>query len=373
MQEIQSYHVPMLAELAEKGVASPREMEAFLAAVEDLKIHVDTSYKRPEGQYSKVRKMLSAAIKDEQILKLIRTKVKMTKDQYDLANRASAKMVEARNEKQTVFSFEFVTSVVEKVRPCVSFADKFTFLQLACGARKIELLDEGTSEFFAIPDQRRLIHQVGFAKKGPTPETKEITKPLLWIDSWNFLEILQELRDEVRKRGKGSRDVIAKSFSTQLEKLSKFLYPQNVANGHRTGTHLNRAIYANTAYRFRKAPGQSLTKFIKHQLGHDSMGSAANYMNIAIAFAADTPMLGEAALQQKDMDTHGCFFDTPSGQPVFMPYAPIRRLSEEQRKKELQGFVDALTLHNIAITRGNLMKLGFQSSLIKASGVLLRE
>lgn len=369
MEDIRSHFLPRIASLT-VGLGLDEEVgEELKEAVKDLKLHIDKHYKRPEGQYSKVRKLIAEAVAHTPTNEHIRSVIKMSKDEYDLANKALNLVVQMKNCKQTVISSSFVHEVVDKVRPCASFADKFVFLQLASGARKIELLDEGTSVFEEVPYQRRLIKQVGFAKKKDSA-LEFVVKPLLWMDCWDFLRVLGEVREEVKARGKSGRQSIAKSFSTQLQNMCKHLWPQHCCNGYRTGTHLNRAIYANVAYHFRKTPGESLTHFIKHQLGHDSMGSAANYMNVAIAFAEDEQLQGEAGNQEVPQDIKGALFQDQDGEDVFMDYPPVQRISQEARHASIWAHAEKMNKRGVAITRANLMKLGFQSDAIKKSEVL---
>lgn len=373
MEAIRDFFIPQIVDVA--SGKHPDEFDAtwLETTFADLRTHINKHYKRPEGQYSKVRKLISAKVSHPHILKQLRSTVKMTKDQFELANHAAQKMLELKNSNQTVISLEFVNSVVAKVRSCISFADKFVLLQLACGARKVELLDAKTSLFFAVPNQRRLIEQCGFAKKRGDASHGSIVKPLLWVDSDEFLRCLSEIRSQVDERQKLGREAIAKSFSTQLERHCHLLWPQNTMNGYRTGTHLNRAIYANVAYHFRKGPGQSLTKFIKHQLGHDSMGSAANYMNVAIAFADDDLLTQEAEWQQGESLDLGVEFMSNIGATVLIERPRIRHLDTTQRHQELWHYRGILEEKGVAVSRSNLMKLGFQSRFITSSEVLQEE
>ncbi len=373
MEEIKNFYLPKIVAICRDREGDEFDPSWLEETFVELLAHINKHYKRPEGQYSKVRKLIAAEISHPQILQQLRSTVKMTKDQFELANQAAAKVLEIKNSKQTVISLSFVNDIIGKVSPCISFGDKFMLVQLACGARKIELLDENTSVFKAVPNQRRLIEQVGFAKKGATPIVNSIVKPLLWIDSGHFLDCLEKIRVEVRARQKEGREAIAKSFSTQLERHCQFHWPQNVLNGYRTGTHINRAIYANVAYHYRRAAGQSLTKFIKHQLGHDSMGSAANYMNVAIAFADDGLLLEEAKWQEGDYQSLGIDFLTHEGEKVIIHQPPIRHLSEEQRYDELEHYRLLLEEKRVKVSRRALMRLGFQSRLITSSGVLSEE
>lgn len=372
MDRVKEFYIPLIVDIANGKSHDEFDPVWLEETFADLRTHINEHYKRPEGQYSKVRKLISAHISHPQILQQLRASVKMTKDQFELANHAARKVLELKNSRQTVISFLFVNSVVNRVRSCISFADKFVLLQLACGARKVELLDASTSTFVAVPHQRRLIEQRGFAKKRDEV-AHSIVKPLLWIDSDTFLTCLSEIRGEVDKRGKQGREAIAKSFSTQLERHCHLLWPMNPMNGYRTGTHLNRAIYANVAYHFRKGPGQSLTKFIKHQLGHDSMGSAANYMNVAIAFAEDDLLVEEAKWQEGVPVDGGVEFESSTGEQVFIDKPPMRHLDLAQRHQELWNYRALLEERGVEVSRSTLMRLGFQSRLITSSDVLSEE
>lgn len=370
MERIKHYYIPLIVNGCEDLTSEDAIPGSVKYAVETLKEYIDANYKRPEGQYSKIRKMIYDGIAHPATMHFVAATIKMSKNQYDLVNRALSKVVQMKNANQTVLAYTFILAAVNKVRPCITFPEKFIFLQLACGARKIELLDEGTSLFKAIPNQRRLIKQFGFAKKGDASDIKEVTKPLLWIDSWDFLALLEEVREEVRARGKIGRNAIAKSFATQLECFCASLWPQNGANGYRTGTHLNRAIYANVAYHFRKRPGESLTHFIKHQLGHCSMGAAANYMNVSIAFEGDVLLRDEASRQELPFSDGGEIFVGEDGKQVLIEVPPIQKMTEEQRIEQVLYFAERLRAHNVRVSRGNLMRLGLQSGIIRDSGVL---
>ncbi len=178
------------------------------------------------------------------------------------------------------------------------------------------------------------------------------------------------MRETVLARHHTTREAIGKSFSHQLEHLCASIWPQNVSNGYRTGTHLNRAIYANVAYKKYGGPNESLTHFIKERLGHASMGSAANYMNVSIAFPTDEAMLKEAALQSWIVEDRKVGLLARGGEIKMISPPPIRKMQAEDRENEIQAFADLLDSLDVPVTRTNLIALGLQSSFITSSGVL---
>lgn len=345
---------------------APEEVEALL---EELKEYIDHAYKRPEGMYSKIRRLAGERITHPATLQKMREVVRMSKEGY-LAEKMAAKLVlEHRNANQTVFSIQYVREVVERLKAGGSFADRVLLLMLACGARKIEILDRETSMFYPTGNSHT-IAQVGVAKKRKTEKEVWIDKPLLFVDSFDFLVHLSLVRIEVDKRDKESREAIGKTFSHQLEKLSAYHWPQNVANGYRTGTHVNRAVYVNVAYRKLKNKGESLTHFIKEKLGHESMGSAANYMNISISFDAEDELADEAKEQQQmAMGTRVALINK-DGKRVLLPRCAIRKLTRSEREAVAVDFGRLLHTHDIDVTRANLMSLGIQSPVVTSSGVL---
>ncbi len=364
MDEIKTKYIPWLEALHNDDMADlvvAREVESVLRS---LKEHIDKSYKRPEGMYSKVRKAIEDKISHPPTLKLSRGIIKMNKAEYDASAWAMRKVVEMRNAKQTVFSLDYIVGVVEKLRKCVTFADRFCFLQLACGARAVELLDKNTSVFSDV-GQNNIINQRGFAKKRGARANGDVTKPLLWTSAANFLCELQILRDEVGERGHTTRAEIAKSFSSQLVARCKDVWFENAANGQRTGTHINRSIYANVAYKSRGNAGESLTYFIKNVLGHEHMGTAASYMNLAVAYDNETALLQEASRQAEGVWRAAVVLENEEGVGVSVLLPPIRRMTPEQRAESLECHAMELRSLGVPVNRRNLISLGFQSKAIR--------
>lgn len=369
MEDIKTKFIPWLEALNQDNTEDPliaREIEVVL---ENLKDHIDTNYKRPEGMYSKVRKMIGDVLVNSETIRKARQIIKMSKADYEASTAAARKVLEWKNARQTIFALDYICQVVGALRKCSTFADRFVFLQLACGARGVELLDRHTSRFF-VTENSIMIGQEGFAKKRGTTRTDTIVKPLLWTSPSKFMEQLQLLREEVENRGHSTRKDIAKSFSGQLTALSKHWWYQHTANGHNTGTHINRAIYANVAYKERGQPNQSLTHFVKHVLGHDTMGSAANYTNIAVAFPGESRLLCEAKAQEDLYSRESVAFKNTEGDYVSICKPPIRRMTKDERAASILFYAHQLQGSGVLVNRSNLIALGFQSKAIR-KGMLL--
>jgi len=365
MEEIKTKFMPWLEALHKDATTEIQIREEITSVLYELKAHIDRSYKRPEGMYSKIRKLIGDTIKDPETIRRARAVIKMSKEEYEASAAALRKVVEIKNRKQTVFSLKHVSDVVASVRKCTTFGDRFVFLQLACGARGVELLDANTSKFSATGVSSLLIRQDGFAKKKGSSKIQAIYKPLLWTSPANFLSELALLREDVACRDHQTRKDIAKSFSGQLSAFCKHLWFQHVANGHRTGTHLNRAIYANVAYKHYGDAGESLTHFVKRALGHDTMGSAANYMNINVAFPGEEKLIREAARQEDDIDRASVAFRDKDGHTVSIAKPPIRRMTKEERGEQIEQYAQKLRVANVTVNRSNLVALGFQSKAIR--------
>lgn len=368
MELIQHYYLPRLVgatETLSQDSPVPDSLQLHLVSLKD---HIDASYARPEGMYSKVRKMIASRVQHIGVNAAARETIRQTKDEYEIAKKAAMAVTEKRNRHQTVISMKYILDVVDRLKGGHTFGDMVLLLMLSCGARKIELLDEETSQFSS--DDPKFITQRGFAKKSAASSTHTLTKPLLFIAADVFLVMLQYARLVVATREKKDKESIGKSFSHQLEKLSAHFWPQNTANGYRTGTHINRAIYANVAYRKFRAPNESLTHFVKVQLGHESMGTAANYMNVSIAFDTDEDLMEEAERQAEVLEDAKVPLENEDGEiELFLP-PPCRKMTKEERMSVAYDFAEQLDKKGVKVNRANLMALGLQSRIITASGVL---
>jgi integrase len=357
------------------GMPGDEVAPGVLDLLVDLKGHIDRSYKRPEAIYSVARVRLRQKMGSPAIDKAARAIIKQTKEEFDATQAAAAKIVELKNKNQTVLTLEYVERVAERLRGGSTLEDRVVLLMLSCGARKGEILNPEVSDFEYAQTQtgttdERKIKQVGVSKK-KDGRGFEIEKPLLWIQAGEFLSALALVRNEVfkytenNKRTGGDLKTATKSFSSKLERYCGHLWPQHVWNGYRTGTHICRAIYANAAHKFHGGGRSSLTSFVKEVLGHEAMGTAANYMNVAIAMPDDR-MRMEEAKRQSDRAFEGRLVEATDRDGVshFLEKIPIRQMSQEDRVALLFATIRSVEGMNIEPKKKLLKALGFDGKFL---------
>lgn len=349
------------------------EQELLLYRIKEA---VDTNYKRPAGMYSVVRRLISSSMSQIGVILRAREILKQTQEEYKNSQAAQQKAVVDRNERQTVFTLRFVEEVVEKLIRRGAFTDKVLLLMLACGARKVEILDPDMSEFeevftFSSPMGIQLIKpfticQKGLAKKRLAEKVK-IEKPLLWINALEFMRILGEVRAFVWKHKCEHLNTAAaiKSMSPELERLSSALWPQAVANGVHTGTHINRAIYANVAYLEREKPGMSLTAFVKRVLGHAELGTACSYLHVSVASPTDRKLWLEGKKQEKAAITY-VKLEGENGEKIKFRQllGGSTKFNDAEKRAELADCIKQCTENSFHPSRSLLMRLGFSAKFL---------
>jgi len=288
MDEIRDFFLPKLEGWSTIGSPSEQEQADIEKILRDLKAHIDWRYKRPEDMYCKVKKMIAEWGIDD-MNKRARRVLRQTREQYMLSHFKAKKKVEERNGAQTLIPYTHILEVVENLKLDTSVQAEVTLLMLASGCRKIEILDP-TIEFETAWNTLKndvdptFIVQNGCAKKRACKNQAKvrITKPLLFMSPAEFLSHVQSVREYLADREKGTRATLGKTIATSMEKLAHKLWPMSVEQGHRTGSHINRAIYVNCAYTAFGRGDESLNHFVSRVLGHDELSTATHYMNVRI-------------------------------------------------------------------------------------------
>ena len=108
MQEIRDVYLPQLEDFNGGGEEGGALYTPILQALKDF---IDRFYKRPEGMYSKARKLLSARISNPLLLKKAREVIRQSKESYDAERRAAQVISEYRNRTQTVLAMDYINEV----------------------------------------------------------------------------------------------------------------------------------------------------------------------------------------------------------------------------------------------------------------------
>lgn len=329
--------------------------------LQNLKRHIDRSYARPENMYSVARRLINDV--RPEIAKIARGILKQTREEYQARCAEDKARTEERNAEQTVLELSYIEGVVEDLKRGSGIADMVILAMLCCGARKTEILDPDTSNFFETEDHKKdEIIQAGVAKK-KDGDKMVVVKPLLWLDSENFLDLIARIRGFVFKRDEEGKNM--KTIAGSIARYSRWLWAQNPHNGNNTGTHINRAIYANCAYLQRRTPNQSITSFVKDVLGHESMSTAANYMQVAIS-EIPGDILSEEARRQYKASIGPTLVYLKSRDDKLIPFRLpcIRKMTFDERCDLVDWTILKLERNNIPYRRATLLTLGFDSKFL---------
>ena len=314
-----------------------------------LKASIDSSYKKPFQYYPRIRTFFARDFgKDSRVYTLAERTFRMTPTQMAQATAKARARVRERNVKQTVIHSQFVEDAVDWLRANGATVDKIVLLMLASGSRRCEIMDTGRASFSADGVPSGSILQQGFAKKGSQSIVESVVKPLLFLSSGEFLDILQDVHDATADLEPDSRGLLSQ-FDDRLELLSKECFPQFVSNGFPVGTHVCRAIYVNMAYHLHHQPRESLVAFAARVLGHEGLASVPNYLHVAIAFDRDSEDGKEASRQESEIRQKVTIVElnNEDGQSFRLRPVPHRRLGAQQRKELKQNHLANLEAKRI--------------------------
>lgn len=229
-----------------------------------VKSYIDRSYKRPANVYSRVRHLF----KNSPLLPLVRRVLKLTLAEFKAECKKQKDAVEAKNSRVVKFKPDYVAGVIGECKRGGSIAERGVALQLAVGCRQKDLFDDEVV-FEAVAGEDSKVLQIGSSKKkGPFV----LEKQLICMTADEFRELLREFREELPPRAYENS-----SFNRHMGEVTKEFFP---TQHERSGTHLNRAIYA--ACRRLLNESNSPARAIQLALGHEDMATAPHYMYVNV-------------------------------------------------------------------------------------------
>ena len=155
------------------------------------------------------------------------------------------------------------------------FVHWFICLQLACGARQRDLFDAELCSF-APTRKDGMIVQCGISKKRGGAKVRQ-TKVLIGLSTQEFLDTLTKFRSMI-KADPRPVELQVSSWNHLLCEATRTLFP---VDQERSGTHVNRALYAAMLRFSRKEKGTAVRQ-TQRALAHDKMASSLHYMYVDI-------------------------------------------------------------------------------------------
>lgn len=338
----------LLAELCSRigRLPGPRTESSVYGLITEFKAYLEEVFERPELYYKRSREAIYNQFGKENPEGVAANKlIRMTKKEFQSSRKHQQIVTIDRNKHQTVITMGFILTRTFWLRTNGLIIDKVALLMLATGARRCELLQPRLASFLDPMDGVH-IKQFGLAKKTDACQVICVLKPILWITPREFMEMLADVRAYMTDKPPDALD-------NQLESLAKVLFPQFEANGYRCGTHVCRALYANTAHSLYARPNESLTAFAADVLGHEGLPSVPNYLHVRVVEPDGSKRAKQEAREQlarSNDKLQPVEIMTNTGQSrTFLPM-PRRKLTPDDRAKITENYMNRLALDGVVPT-----------------------
>ncbi len=326
-----------------------------LGLIHELKAMIDKSYKRPEHVYCVAKKLLKEKGMDKTTLwKHVINVMHQTPIERAKTEEKLQEAVEKKNSFVKIIGYDDVIDIIRDLSNCVSMVDIYCAIQLASGMRQREIFDVATSVVTVDDNNDTHFIQAGFAKKRDKPQTTPLSKPAIGMTGARLVRLVAYFRAEVvldeidgSQPSPRAVDLIISRWNHKLSDRTKVLFG---VKGERSGTHMNRAIYAGMCC-FQLNTTISDILVVKTVLGHKDFTTAAHYLYLRIVPGSrDVPV--KVTLKSIDGTDH-------SLQPF-----PKRGRDAAARTADYASAIAMLNRHDIPATYVNLQKLGFQQHFV---------
>jgi hypothetical protein len=316
--------------------------------MDHVKTYIDEKYKTTPPIYCHTKKLiwkeLLPQITEEKAKKtfekLVLDTFHETPKEKAITRNRQRKALEKRNEEVTKFSYDYIQMISEMCQESLDPVDWLIALQLGCGCRKRDLCDKKVANFLRrAEDNERDIYQVGASKS--RGKSMISVKPLFHITTTRFLKLLSEFRKLFDDGEKASTN-----WNDRLCTRARFYFP---VKSPRSGTHVNRALYAAAQAYKNEKKNISNPRAVQIALGHGAMGTALHYLHVSI---------GESGFNGYLVD----FQSTELGEFGIRKIPP--RLSRDELERRYEIAFTTLNAQGVSPTRDAMLSLGFPSSLV---------
>lgn len=241
-----------------------------------VKQFIDSHYKRPVHVYSVCKKMIYERNPSVPLRKaadsMLRENAKEKQATLDMAQKA----LEKRNDVVTKFEYAYVQAVVQMGAESDLPGLNFIALQIASGCRQRDLFDPRMCQF-TIPSLEWAATNSVLQTGGSKTRGKEFNmrKTLVMMSPSNFIRLLGKFRSAVNYCSESAAE-ITNRWNPGLCALTRDYFP---VDQERSGTHINRALYAAVLRFNSEASGP---RAVQRALGHTNMLSSLHYLYVEV-------------------------------------------------------------------------------------------
>lgn len=266
-----------------------------------LKEFIDKHYRRPAHVYCVTKKLLKKHFQPDHILHKVAYNILHESVQERATSEKKAQVaLEKRNEDVTFFTEKQITDVMDYARalshpivdarwslnlPREDFEDAeaaaatlFVCLQLAIGCRQRDLFDVDGVTWKE--DKKSIAHVWQYGGSKTRGKKKNVRKRLVYFTAPVFFSVLKKFQSVIAQDTRPLDEKIS-HWNRPLCELTRRYFP---VKQERSGTHVNRALYA-AMLRYQNKQGflgSSSVRATQKALGHDKMTSSLHYLYVDI-------------------------------------------------------------------------------------------
>jgi len=339
-----------------------------------------------KGIFTKIRKPIRLKYgKDSEYWKIILLgKFGFTKSERKKMDKSDLKRLKKNAENQTEIDITDILDLLLKTSKSHDMLDRIIAVMLACGMRKIELLNDDISTFSIIKsnDYRNgWMSQKGIAKQlAYNGDELIIEYPIIGISGENVMRLINRIRREFntnpsvikfRKKIKNKEELNGvlgsiHTYNKHLCAMVRELIPQ--ANKVYSKTHLLRRIYGNIAYDLigiNLKPSKTRNSFLQDILGHTSQAMSLHYNTVRILNNKNIDL--KASLKRFDDSKNDIKNDIIENDVIESGEIRIRvgrRENEKEKAQRIKNLIEEMKLKGKSITHRNVKVYGFGSNAI---------
>lgn len=305
--------------------------------------------------------------------------------------RDRADCVSLKNSHQLHIKFSTVSSIITRFKSSTDIRDICVGIELACGARKIEILSRKVSTFTAVDTSDTWVKQIGVAKHNRAGSEiqirREIVKPLLILTFDELSKMIARVREDVGNTVEVVTNAeLGDKYNHGISKCVKTCFPDIAAQRRRLGSHFLREVYANATYEVINHEPMSRSSWISKVLGHKegSLCTALSYQGVYVTTTiepADTETnvheIAKLRAQLRFLSmpmTHApsskvntVVLKREDGTSIAVPkFRRKRRLTAAEKQDRATQGVDRLKEHGVRVNNANLRKLGIGARVTNA-------
>jgi hypothetical protein len=283
-----------------------------------------------------------------------------------------------------------VASVITRSIASPEWFDQIIAVELAIGARSIEIMSTSVSNFEQAFDENNEllpnhIRQIGVAKDRDEDQERLIQKPILLLTFDQVITAILKVREHIGDDYLYLKNAeLTSKYNAKISLQQKKNWPGAFKQRGRLGSHFSREVYANTSFVVLDHEPMSKNAWIASVLGHKtgSISTSLSYTGVVIArdvgptveqtpaaiesLKAELEALRNTGTEAKiSVASHEAIFFTEDGTVVKLKkFKRKRNLTDVEQRKKVKKGENMLKTNHVLINHNNLRALGMGAVMV---------